>query len=127
MIKTKSIYDKVEPSDGKRILVMRKWPRGIGREKNKIDLWMKDVGPSVELLDDWNKRKIRWQEYEKRYLKEMESQIIKIEELAKLAIKEGSITLLCKEKTDDKCHRRLLLILLRLTLMGFSGKHILIL
>lgn len=33
MIKTKSIYynDK-EPDDGTRILVMRRWPRGISRD-----------------------------------------------------------------------------------------------
>jgi uncharacterized protein YeaO (DUF488 family) len=57
MIKTKSVYyDKIEPDDGRRILVMRRWPRGIGWEKNRIDLWIKEVGPSNELLDDWNNK-----------------------------------------------------------------------
>ena len=34
MIKTKSVYDPVEESDGFRVLIMRKWPRGIGYRKN---------------------------------------------------------------------------------------------
>ncbi|MGH9920029.1 MAG: DUF488 family protein, N3 subclade, partial [Nitrososphaerales archaeon] len=29
----KSVYDKPEPSDGKRILVMKLWPRGISKDK----------------------------------------------------------------------------------------------
>jgi uncharacterized protein YeaO (DUF488 family) len=49
MIKTKSIYyDRKEPEDGTRILVMRRWPRSIARDQ--IDEWRKDLGPSVELL-----------------------------------------------------------------------------
>ncbi len=50
MIKTKSIYynDK-EPHDGARILVMRRWPRGIS--KDQIDEWRKDLGPSMELCE----------------------------------------------------------------------------
>lgn len=116
MIKTKSVYyDKIEPDDGKRILVMRKWPRGIGREKNRIGLWMKELGPSNELLDDWNNKRIDFSEYERRYFKEMESRTDKIKELADLA-REGNITLLCKEKTDEECHRRLL--------KGLREKHL---
>ena len=34
MIKTKSVYDPVEDSDGFRIVVMRKWPQGVGYRKN---------------------------------------------------------------------------------------------
>jgi len=108
MIKTKSVYyDPIEPEDGQRILVMRRWPRGIGRNKNRIDLWMKEVGPSNELLDDWNNHRIDFAEYERRYLEEMKFQVDKIGKLADLA-KEGPITLLCKERTDQECHRRLL-------------------
>ena len=43
MIKTaKTVYDKPESSDGKRILVMRLWPRGVA--KDKVDVWLKELG-----------------------------------------------------------------------------------
>jgi uncharacterized protein YeaO (DUF488 family) len=44
MIKTKSVYDPVQESDGYRILIMRKWPRGIGYEKHSIYKWFKEIG-----------------------------------------------------------------------------------
>lgn len=65
------------------------------------------VGPSEELLDDWNKKRIKWSEYEKRYFKEMKPQEELVKTLAEKAEKE-TITLLCKEPTDEECHRRLL-------------------
>ena len=70
MIRTKSVYDPVEESDGLRILIMRKWPRGIGYRKNNkrgmIDFWSKELGPSIGLLDNWNRRKT-WTQYVKQY------------------------------------------------------------
>lgn len=108
MIKTKSVYyDKAEESDGVRILVMRRWCRPLSKEKAKIDEWLKELGPSSELLDDWNINRIGWLEYEKRYLKEMETQVKLIKNLAERS-KTETITLLCKEPTDEHCHRRLL-------------------
>jgi len=108
MIKTKSVYkDRIEDSDGIRILVMRGWCRPLSKEKAKIGEWLKELGPSEELLDGWNKKRIKWPEYEKRYFKEMESQKESIRILAERAKKE-TITLLCKEPTDEECHRRLL-------------------
>lgn len=79
----------------------------MSKEKAKIDEWLKDLGPSKELLDDYKKKRIDWPEYEKRYLKEMETQARLIKILADRAEKE-TITLLCAEPTDEQCHRRLL-------------------
>jgi len=44
LIKTKSIYDKKELSDGTRILITRYYPRGIGKEK--FDRWYRELSPS---------------------------------------------------------------------------------
>jgi len=49
MIKAKRVYDEVEKDDGIRVLVDRLWPRGIKKEEVKIDLWLKEVAPSIEL------------------------------------------------------------------------------
>ena len=49
MIKLKRAYETASPDDGLRILVERLWPRGVSKQKAKIDLWLKDLAPSTEL------------------------------------------------------------------------------
>lgn len=39
----------MEAEDGIRFLVDRLWPRGIEKDKLKVDAWLKDVAPSTEL------------------------------------------------------------------------------
>ncbi len=48
-LNVKRAYDKVEKEDGFRVLIDRLWPRGVSKDKAKIDLWAKDVAPSSEL------------------------------------------------------------------------------
>lgn len=107
MLHTKSIYENKTPEDGIRILVMRKWPRGVRKEK--ITYWKKELGPSTQLLDDWNNHKISWEQYEKRFKNEMQNseQQKAIKEITSL-LKKQNVTLLCWEKSDHHCHRRLL-------------------
>lgn len=105
MIKTKSIYAEKDPSDGTRILIMRKWPRGI--KKSKIDEWDKSYAPSEKLLADWNNKKISFNVFKNHYLKEMTLCMDKIKDLSKRA-KTETLTLLCHEKDDEHCHRKML-------------------
>jgi len=108
MIKTKSVYDPVEESDGQRILVSRYWPRGLSRERLSLTEHLKEVSPSVELLHDWKAGNISWAEYKNRYYKEMAQQQDKINELVKRT-NDKTIILLCFEREDDPhCHRHLL-------------------
>jgi len=39
--------------DGFRILVDRLWPRGLSKDKAKVDLWLKGIGPRHDLRK-WN-------------------------------------------------------------------------
>lgn len=103
MIKIKSILDKKSKDDGSRICVMR-----FVRDFYDYDEWLRDLAPSVKLLDDHRKKKIDWNEYERRYLKEMEGKEELIKELKRRSDKGEAITLLCWEKDDRFCHRRLL-------------------
>ena len=45
MVKTKNVYDPPAADDGWPLLVMRKWPRGIARDK--VDAWDKDLEPNT--------------------------------------------------------------------------------
>jgi len=103
MIRTKSILDKRSKDDGVRICVMR-WVKSF----YDYDVWLRQLAPSIELLNDYRRKKIDWNEYEIRYLKEMEDKQELIKELKKRSDRGEVITLLCWEKDDRFCHRRLL-------------------
>lgn len=103
MIKTKSILEKKAESDGTRICIMR-----YVRDFYDYDEWLRELAPSAELLNDSRKKKISWNEYEERYLKEMQNKEGLIRKLKERSDSGELITLLCWEKDDKFCHRRLL-------------------
>ncbi len=43
MIKLKRAYEAASKDDGLRFLVERLWPRGVSKQKARIDLWLKDL------------------------------------------------------------------------------------
>ena len=47
MIKLKRAYEPFSRSDGARLLVERLWPRGVSKEKLRVDAWLKEAGPST--------------------------------------------------------------------------------
>ncbi len=104
-LRTKRIYDDPEPEDGFRLLVMRRWPRGIS--KDKVDEWDKELGTPDDLIDDWKNDRVSWEEFRSRYREAMQSQTERIRELARKAADE-TITLLCGCKDADSCHRSIL-------------------
>ena len=67
MIKLKRAYEAASKGDGLRILVERLWPRGVSKQKAQIDLWMKDLAPSTELLKWYGHDPARWPQFRKRY------------------------------------------------------------
>ena len=103
MLKLKRVYDPQEPSDGRRMLVMRLWPRGIRR--TQVDEWNRDLAPSRELLAAFKHRGLSWEDYVKRYWKEIRPEAI--DDLRRRARRE-TITLLCSCEDENHCHRGLL-------------------
>jgi uncharacterized protein YeaO (DUF488 family) len=73
MIKVKRVYETPSPADGTRILVDRLWPRGLTKEKARIDLWLKDMAPSDELRKWYGHDPEKWDEFRKRYFKELQA------------------------------------------------------
>ncbi|MCH8021997.1 DUF488 family protein [candidate division KSB1 bacterium] len=72
MLKLKRVYETPNSEDGVRILVERLWPRGLTKERAKIDIWLKDIAPSTELRKWYNHIPERWPEFQKRYQLELE-------------------------------------------------------
>lgn len=92
-ISIKRVYDSMTASDGKRFLVERLWPRGMEKADLHADAWLKEVAPSTELRKWFDHREERWEEFRKRYIKELDAKpdqwAPKVE-----ASRHGNVTLL---------------------------------
>lgn len=72
-IRLKRVYEPPAVADGFRVLVDRLWPRGISKERARLDLWAKDVAPSPELRRAWHGAPVDdWRDYLPRYLAELD-------------------------------------------------------
>jgi uncharacterized protein YeaO (DUF488 family) len=71
MIRIKRAYEDVARGDGRRILVERLWPRGMKKEELQLHAWIKEVAPSTQLRKWFGHRPERWQEFRRRYRKEL--------------------------------------------------------
>jgi uncharacterized protein YeaO (DUF488 family) len=94
MIKLKRVYVAAEPSDGYRILVDRLWPRGLSKEKAKIDLWLKEIAPSGALRKWFGHEPERWGEFQVRYRKELKSKQELLAQVRQLEKQHRTVTLL---------------------------------
>jgi uncharacterized protein YeaO (DUF488 family) len=72
MLKLKRIYEAPAASDGARILVDRLWPRGVAKDKARIDLWLKDIAPSHELRKRFHGKPQDWDAFCAAYAAELE-------------------------------------------------------
>ena len=70
-IKIKRVYEPPDKEDGQRILIDRLWPRGLTKEKAKVDEWLKELAPSTELRKWFNHDPEKWKEFQKRYHQEL--------------------------------------------------------
>lgn len=105
MLRIKRVYDPPSAEDGTRLLIMRKWPRGI--RKDAVGAWDKELGPSLELLAEFRQGRVPWPEYVRRYTQEMRGKPELIRALADRA-QQGTVTLLCGCAEEARCHRSLL-------------------
>jgi uncharacterized protein YeaO (DUF488 family) len=101
----KSVYSPPDSSDGKRVLVMTLWPRGVS--KDKVDVWMKELGTPRELIKRYKAGKIKWSDYAAEYRKSLKGKEGLLKSLAEES-RKGTISLLCTEKDPSACHRSLL-------------------
>lgn len=100
MIALKRAYDPASEDDGIRILVDRLWPRGISKERAKIDRWEKDIAPSDNLRKWFHHEAGKWEDFDKRYREELHGKGEELRELAKLA-KHKRVTLVYGAKDPE--------------------------
>lgn len=86
MLKLKRVYEEPAPQDGVRLLVDRLWPRGLSKERARVDRWLKEIAPSDDLRRWFGHDPAKWREFKSRYRRELEGQrplLTEIEELAR--------------------------------------------
>lgn len=101
MIQIKRAYDEVSRDDGFRILVDRLWPRGLSKEKLKIDLWLKEIAPSPELRKSFGHDPDKWDWFRTSYLEELKEKSELISSVKKLEQEKGKITLVYAAKDEN--------------------------
>lgn len=85
--------------------MMTLWPRGVSRDK--IDVWMKELGTPRDLIKRYKSGKMTWAEYSRAYRESLEGKGTLLKELAAES-KKSTITLLCTERDPATCHRSIL-------------------
>lgn len=101
MIKLKRIYEDYSKEDGFRVLVDRLWPRGVSKEKAKLDVWLKEVAPSTELRKWFNHDPKKWGDFQKKYQIELKENKVNFNELKKLVKEHKNITFLYGAKDEE--------------------------
>ena len=71
-LRIKRVYQPLDAADGTRILVDRLWPRGLSRERAKIDLWLKEIAPSDTLRRRLHRDPSAWSHFKTAYYAELE-------------------------------------------------------
>ncbi len=96
-IRIKRVYDEPDKTDGRRVLVDRLWPRGLSKEKARVDIWMKEIAPSTALRRWYGHDPNKWPEFKAKYAAELDANHNKVKGL--LAEVQGkTVTLLYSSK-----------------------------
>jgi len=99
-LKLKRVYEEPDATDGRRVLVDRLWPRGLTKERAKVDLWLKEIAPSAELRKWFGHDPAKWAEFKKRYARELRAHAEQVAQL-KAEAKEGPVTLVYGAKDEE--------------------------
>ena len=110
MIHIKRIYEPAAPGDGLRVLVDRLWPRGLSKRAANIDLWAKELAPTVPLRRWFHKDPSgRWKEFATRYRKELRGHKDALTDFRTQVRKSRKVTLLYAGADTEHSHAQVLL------------------
>ena len=99
----KRVYAPLGTEDGTRILVDRLWPRGIAKNKARIDLWLKDIAPSDALRKRFHGKPDDWAEFRAAYYSELKGAAAEAAAKTLLdQLRSGPVTLLYAARNEDQ-------------------------
>lgn len=92
-IRVARVYDPPAAGGGARLLVDRLWPRGIAKAELPLDAWLREVAPSNDLRKWYHHEPERWEEFRRRYARELDGNGAAVEECLSWC-RRGPVTLL---------------------------------
>lgn len=98
MIRLKRAYETPAKTDGTRILVERLWPRGLSKDRAKIDWWAKETAPSTELRKWFGHDPAKWTEFRRKYHAELKKRPEAFEKLMEMV--RGKVTFVYASKEE---------------------------
>lgn len=98
--KTKRVYEDPANNDGYRLLIDRVWPRGVSKEDAKLDEWCKDLAPSTDLRKWFGHDPDKFEEFKKRYKKELNDQKEELKRIKEIA-RDKQVCLLFGAKDEE--------------------------
>jgi len=99
-VRLKRAYEPASPSDGYRVLVDRLWPRGVSKERAKLDEWEKELAPSTDLRKWFGHEPSRFDEFRRRYLDQLRGERSRLTALRRRA-REGTLTLVYSAHDEE--------------------------
>ena len=91
-IKLKRVYEPPADEDGFRVLVERLWPRGVSKDRARVDLWIKDAGASPELRSWFGHDSGKWEEFRQKYFDEIRQRPMVVDLLRKTIKEKETVT-----------------------------------
>jgi uncharacterized protein YeaO (DUF488 family) len=98
-IRTKRVYESLDPADGRRILVDRLWPRGVSKAAARIDYWAKATAPSTPLRRWYGHDPDKWKEFRRRYFAELTKNSAGLADLRR-QLGKGTVTFVFGSKEE---------------------------
>jgi uncharacterized protein YeaO (DUF488 family) len=99
-LRLKRVYEPATAADGYRVLIDRLWPRGLSKERARLDAWERELAPSDELRRWFGHEPQRFAEFGRRYLDELRAQRPRLTELRRRARREP-VTLVYAARDDE--------------------------
>ena len=111
-IRSKRIYEPAQPTDGYRVLIDHIWPRGVTRERARLDEWARALAPTDDLRRWFDHIPERFDEFRARYRDELATHDELIDELRQRA-REAPLTVVYAARDRDHNNAAVLTELLR--------------
>jgi uncharacterized protein YeaO (DUF488 family) len=99
-VRIKRIYDEAATDDGYRVLIDHVWPRGVSRDRARLDEWARDLAPSDDLRRWFAHDPAKFSEFRARYREELTGRDALRDLAARVA--SGPVTILYAAR--DRAH-----------------------
>ncbi len=102
-LRLKRVQEKATASDGYRMLVDRLWPRGISKERARLNEWNKVLPPSADLRKAFHGGEMDFGNFAKTYRAELRSHREELDRVRELAA-DRTVTLVYAAADQDQNH-----------------------